>query len=557
MLSEISIENVAVIEKASVSFVPGFNVLTGETGAGKSIVIDSINAILGNRTSRDIVRSGAKKAAVWAQFQGVPAKLCASMEEAGYSVEEELILQREISSEGKSNCRINGNPATAATLKQICSDLVQIHGQHDNQNLMDPARHLYVLDAFAQNNDLMGQYKIAYQRMTALQKEIEALNMDEAEKARKIDLLSFEVEEIEGAGLLPGEEVQLEERREMIRNSQNIVDALQSSLGTLNGDDEQPGAASQLGFVFNQLSAAASFSSELASFSERAGELYYATGELASEIGHGLESYDFDAAALDEVESRLDILYRLKKKYGPTVEDVLTYGGKARRELDDISFSEERLAVLSDEREKVAGETQSLAEKLSDTRIKAFERFKKEVAGALDFLNMPDITLDLHHNTVPAGFKGQDELEFYISTNPGEAPKPLAKIASGGELARIMLAIKSALAERDELATIIYDEIDTGISGLAAGRIGRMLRDTAAGGRQVICVTHTAQIAAYAACHLRIEKTVREGRTYTEIRELSDEERVEELARIVSGDHVTDTALANAREMLETARTGA
>lgn len=560
MLREISIENVAVIEKASVAFAPGFTVLTGETGAGKSIVIDSINAILGNRTSRDIVRSGAGKAVVWACFDHLQPQQAKAASDAGYDAGDELLLQREVTVDGKSNCRIGGAPATASVLRQVCTDLVQIHGQHDNQSLLDPARHMDVLDAFAQNDALLAAYRERYEALQRIQNEMNALNMNEAEKARKIDLLGYEAEEIERAALQPGEEEELEGRREMIRNAQSIVQGLQAASFALVGDggDEQPGALPLLGVTLRELqaadAAAGNLSAELTSFAERAGELYYAAQELASDALRNMEQYEYDEQSLNEIETRLDLLYRLKKKYGGSVQEVLEYGARAREELDTITFSGRRLEELEAKKQVVWAQVQIAADALSQSRKEAFTRMEQAVSEALAFLNMPGIVMELRHQKVPFAPAGQDELEFYMSPNPGETPKPMAKIASGGELARIMLAIKSALADRDELATIIYDEIDTGISGLAAGRIGQMLRDTAKGGRQVICVTHTAQVAAYAGQHLHIEKTVRDGRTYTHIRELDEEGRVQELARIISGDKVTETALANAREMLQAAR---
>ena len=549
MLNEITIENVAVIEKASAVFGDGFNVLTGETGAGKSILIDSINAILGNRTSRDIVRSGAAKASIWATFSDISPNIIAQLESAGYPSDGELLLYREISVDGKSSCRINGMPATAGILKDICSGLIHIHGQHDNHSLLNPLKHIGILDLFAQNEALLAEYKEEYHKLMALRREIDKLSVNESEKERKMDLLRYELEEIEGADLTPGEEEELEEKRQIIRHSQRIMEALNLAYMALSGGEEGTGAVGLLGEAGTELTEAAGYATDLASYAEQLNDLYYTASEISSDIQNNMENYIFDSQELDEVESRIDTIYRLKQKYGGSIEDIITYGGNARDELEGIEFSAERLEILQKNIGKLTDNVKKLADDLSETRTKAFDRLSKDISSALDFLNMPGIQMSLERKEVAFGQDGQDEIEFFIATNPGETPKPLAKIASGGELSRIMLALKSALAERDDLATVIYDEIDTGISGLAAGRIGRMLHDTSLG-RQVICVTHTAQVAAYASRHLLIEKQVEDGRTFTHIRELVKEERVEELARIISGDTISEISLANAREML-------
>lgn len=552
MLSEITIENVAVIEKAQAGFAGGFTVLTGETGAGKSILIDSINAILGNRTSRDIVRSGAQKASIWASFDDIPQNVRSLLEQAGYEVEGELLLSREVSAEGKSTCRVNGMPATAAILRDICGNLVNIHGQHDNQSLLNPAKHIDILDAFAENMQLLQQYTEAYRTLAELQKENAALSMDEAEKARKTDLLQYEVGEIEGAQLAEDEEERLNEQRSLVLHAQRIMAGMSAAYEALSGGEDGTGAATLLSAAASGISDAAGFAPELAPFAESLNEMYYSASELASDIQRRIADFEFEGQSLDALEERLDLIYRLKQKYGPSLAAVLEYGEKAKKELDSITFSARRLEELASLLKTATEQVEALAEQLTQSRQQAFERLNGEIADTLDFLNMPGITMALNLKQVAPGPKGWDELEFYISTNPGETPKPLAKIASGGELARIMLALKSALASKDDVPTVIYDEIDTGVSGLAAGRIGQVLRRTAKG-RQVICVTHTAQIAAYAGQHLLIEKQVEAGRTYTHIRELDHKSRVEELARIGSGDKLTDLALANAEEMLELA----
>lgn len=552
VLNEISIQNVAVIEKATAIFSNGFTVLTGETGAGKSILIDSINAILGNRVSRDIVRNGAEKAAIWATFSGVAPAVLSQLESTGYPVEDDLILYREISADGKSTCRINGMPATATILKEICSGLINIHGQHDNQSLLNPSRHIDILDSFAQNEELRNKYFSKYQKLQVVEKSLSSLSMDESEKTRKIDLLRYEVEEIEGAELIIGEEEELIERRDLIRNAQTILSSLNRAYLALSGGDDDVGASELLGDAAKQITNAAQYSSDLSEYGNTLNEIYYTIVEIASEIQNKLTKYEFDGDSIDDIELRLDLFYKLKQKYGGTIEAVIEYGNRASEELSTIEFSEKKMKQLAVERDELYNECKKLAEQLTENRKAAFENLNELIRKALDFLNMPGVQISLQNKLGELGPKGQDICEFYISTNPGETPKPMAKIASGGELSRIMLAMKSALADKDDAATVIYDEIDTGISGLAAGRIGRLLQSTSKG-RQVICVTHTAQVAAYASRHLLIEKNVENGRTFTQIRELQEEEKVNELARIISGDAITELAKANAQEMMRIA----
>ena len=549
MLSEITIQNVAVIEKATVQFKEGFTALTGETGAGKSIMIDSINAILGNRTSRDIVRNGASKASIWANFQNVSPLVKQVLEQAGYECDGDLLLQREINTEGKSVCRINGAPATAAILREVCSGLINIHGQHDNQSLLNPAKHIELLDEFAGNAGLLENYKEKFDEFLSIQKQIRDLSMNESEKQRKLDLLRFEWQEIEQANLVDGEEEDLLERRDVARNSQKIQQALNHCHGALNGDDESGGAVQFLADIMREMNDVSRFSQELSRFADVLQESYYSLGELATDISSQLAEFEYAEDSLETLEERLDLLYRLKQKYGSDISQVRAYGERAKQELETIEMSSEKIEELKKKEYTLEQDIIALATELTEIRLSCFEKLNHEIADALHFLNMPGITMKLQHSLVSPSANGQDIMEFYIATNAGEIPKPLAKIASGGELARIMLAIKSALADKDDVPTVIYDEIDTGISGLAAGRVGELMRNTATG-RQVICVTHTAQIAAFAQSHLLIEKQVEEGRTFTHIRELDEQQRTQELARIISGDRITDTSLANAKEML-------
>ena len=549
MLSSLQIENVAVIQKAEVHFKPGLNVLTGETGAGKSILIDSINAILGNRTSKDLVRTGASKAVIRATFEQVPDAVLNSLEKAGYERSDALMLSREITAEGKSTCRINGMPATASVLRELCGGLININGQHDSVGLLNPARHLGILDDYAQNDAEFQEYYVLYRELVRIKRELDAMITDEAEKQRKIDLLSYQVQEIEDAGLTAGEEQTLESRRKILANASAIRDKIAQSYALLSGDDESSGAVDLLGEASHAIDTAAQLDDALAAASSQLLDLYYNAKDVAADLIGRLDSYDTNDAELDEIEQRLDLIYKLKRKYGDTVEDVIEFGQNAREELERIQSSQERHDHLQAEKRRLYALAREKAEALTQTRLHAFEALNKRISGTLDFLNMPGVRMTLRHTRGPLASHGQDSIEFYISTNPGEAPKPLAKIASGGELSRITLAIKNAMADKDAVPTVIYDEIDSGVSGKAAGRIGEVLRQSAQG-HQILCITHTAQIAALADCHLLIQKNVANDRTYTEIHPLDEEGRVEALARLISGDHVTDISRANAREML-------
>ena len=555
MLSSLQIENVAVIQKAEVHFEPGLNVLTGETGAGKSILIDSINAILGNRTSKDLVRTGAAKAVIRAAFEQVPSAVLDKLEQSGYERSEALLLSREITAEGKSSCRINGMPATAAVLRDLCGGLININGQHDSVGLLNPAHHLGILDDYAQNRTVFQDYYTLYRKLVQVKRELDALITDEAEKQRKIDLLQYQVQEIEDAGLTAGEEQTLENRRKVLSNASAIRDRLAQSYALLSGSDDAAGAVDLLGEASNAVDAAAQLDPALSAAAGQLLDLYYNAKDVAADLIGRLDAYDTNDAELDEVEQRLDLLYRLKRKYGSTVEDVIAFGQKAREELDNIQHSQQRYDTLQAEKLRLYAKAREKAEVLTQTRLKAFEELNTRISGTLDFLNMPGVRMTLRHTRGPLASHGQDSVEFYISTNPGEAPKPLAKIASGGELSRITLAIKNAMADKDAVPTVIYDEIDSGVSGKAAGRIGEVLRQSAQG-HQILCITHTAQIAALADCHLLIQKNVSNERTYTEIHPLDENGRVEVLARLISGDHVTELSRANAREMLQERKHG-
>ena len=555
MLSSLQIENVAVIQKANVHFEKGLNVLTGETGAGKSILIDSINAILGNRTSKDLVRTGAAKAVIRAAFENVPPAVLDSLEKAGYERSEALLLSREITAEGKSTCRINGMPATAAILRELCGGLININGQHDSVGLLNPAHHESILDAYAQNRTEYQEYYAVYRELVKIKRELDAQITDESEKQRRIDLLSYQVQEIEDAALTAGEEQTLESRRKVLSNASTIRDRIAQCYALLSGDDETPGAVDLLGEASNAVDAAAQLDGELSTSAGQLLDLYYNAKDAAADLIGRLDAYETNDAELDEIEQRIDLIYKLKRKYGDTVEDIIAFGQKAREELELIQSSQERVEHLQAEQHRLYVLAREKAETLTQTRLKAFEELNKRISGTLDFLNMPGVRMTLHHARGPLASHGQDSIEVYISTNPGEAPKPLAKIASGGELSRITLAIKNAMADKDAVPTVIYDEIDGGVSGKAASRIGEVLRQSAEG-HQILCITHTAQIAALADCHLLIQKNIANERTYTEIHPLDEDGRVDALAHLISGDHVTELSRANAREMLEQTRNG-
>ena len=552
MLANLKIENVAVIEKAEVNFTPGFNVLTGETGAGKSILIDSINAILGNRTSRELVRSGAQKACIWATFERIPDSVKKQLEKCGYEANDDLLLYREINAEGKGSCRVNGMPATAAVVRDISAGLLSIHGQHDSQSLTNPALHLGLLDQYAQNRALFAEYYRRYRELVTVKRQLDALNASESDKQRRIEALTAEIDTIDAAALQPGEEKTLQERKNVITHAQSILEGITAAHLALAGDEdgEQSGAADLLGGAVDGLQNSARLDETLAPMSERLNDLYYSARELATDLADRLDAYGFDTGELDQIESRLDTIYRIKQKFGMEVDELLARREAAAAELETFLSSGQKIAELKAQMQTLYAAAKEAAEKLTQSRLKGFAAMNKEMKAALEFLNMPGIRFALKHARGPLSSHGQDTVEFLISTNPGEEPKPLAKIASGGELSRIMLAFKSALADRDALPTVIYDEIDTGVSGLAAGRIGQLLHQTAKG-HQVLCITHTPQVAAFADNQLLIQKNVRNDRTFTEIHTLDMDGRVEVLARMISGDKVSELSLASARELIE------
>ena len=555
MLQSLIIENIAVIRHAQLEDIPpGFVVMTGETGAGKSIVIDALNAVLGERTSRDLIRTGAESARVTALFAETGPEISMLLDELDLPAGDngDLLVSRAISIARKNSCRVNGVPVTVSALRQLGCALVNIHGQHDSQALLDPARHVGFIDAMAENAPLRADYRAAYLQLRALQKEQTSLQLDENEKARRLDMLRHQIAELEQAEILPGERAALLEKQTLVRNSERIAEALQAAGEALSGGDEFAGAAAMAFDAAAALERAGEFSPAALALSETVRGAAYELDECAGGLRALLEGVTFDPAQAEAVERRLDVYYRLSRKYGQTEADMLAFLEKAQAEEASITQSDERILALDGEIEAQKAIVIQLARSLSKSRRETSEIFTKATKDELDGLDMPRVRFEVHNEKIPLNEEGGERIEFLLSANPGEAPRPLAKIASGGELSRVMLAIKSVLAQKDPVGTLIFDEIDSGVSGRAAQKIGRKLRRVAAG-RQVVCVTHLAQIAALADCHLLIEKQTDGEATETQIRQLGRSERINELARIMGGEGITAAQLAAAEEMLESA----
>lgn len=551
MLSQLYVENIAVIEKTTVDFENGFNVLTGETGAGKSILIDAINLILGFRVSKDIIRTGESRASVSALLTGIGAEASEKLRSLGFEPDEDrsLLIAREISIDGKSSCKIQGRPATVSILREVGGSLITIHGQHDNQSLLSPEKHLFFLDGYAGTSDLLSEYQGVYSRMKEIERQIHELSIDESEKARKLDMLKFQIDEIEDADISEEEESELLSRKKKIKNSEKILEDLQGAVLAFGGDEEQPGLCDLLNDAQRSVGSLSRYLDEYGPVAEKLQEMYYELEEYSSDLKDALSGFDYDPRELNDIEARLDLYYRLKRKYGASVSDVLAFYSQIKSEYETIELSDQQIVKLTEELSRVKQKAVALAKQLSTVRTKRGKEFAKKIMGELAFLNMPSAVFEV--SMVPAELAptGGDAVEFLLSANPGETPKPLSKIASGGELSRIMLAIKNVVAENDDVDTLIFDEIDTGVSGKAAQKIGLKLKE-AAGTRQVICITHLAQIAALADRHLLIEKTVKNNRSFTQVTSLDFDGRKRELARIMSGDKITDLMLQNAEEML-------
>ena len=550
MLAQLFIRNIAVIEKASIDLEKGFTVLTGETGAGKSIIIDAIHAVLGERTSKELVRTGTDSASVSALFTGLDEDTLSLLDQLSLPREEDgsLLIQRDIRLEGRSTCKINGAPATVSMLKQLGPRLVTIHGQHESYELLSPEVHMEYLDSFAGLESLLAEYQAAYRTLRETQRQLEALQADEGEKARLSDLLHYQIDEIEAANVRVGEREELEAQRELIRNSEKIASALELLRGLLSGDEESEGLLAGISQAAAQAGRVAAYLPELAEASQKLQEAGYLLEDVDA-ILHGT-AVDFDPALQESIEERLDLLYKLGLKYGGSAEKILEYLEDCRTRLHQIEFSDEERERLEAQYETQKTAAIALAKELSEQRKAASKQFISQVKGELAFLNMPGIAFETEIQRVPLYHMGCDKLQFLVSANKGEPPKPMSKIASGGELSRIMLAIKTVLSGKDKVDTLIFDEVDTGISGAAANKVGQKLKQVSQN-RQVLCITHLAQIAALADHHFLISKHVEGERTYTQVQGLDFEGRKREVARIIGGDQVTDLQLEMAGEMLK------
>lgn len=548
MLELLHIENIAIIEAADIEFAPGFNALTGETGAGKSIVIDSLSAVLGQRTSRELIRTGAEKAFVSAAFSGMAPELTEAL---GIQPEPDgtLLLQREIQTDGKNVCRINGRPVTVGQLRALGSRLLNIHGQHDGQQLLDEEQHIVYLDSFGRVESLAITYAEKYKNFTDIRRKIGALQMDEAEKARRVDTLQYQIEELRRAKLTPGEEEELTARRGMLRNAEKFLDAVAGADYALNGDDSGGGALSALRQAQDALGGVRHLDDAFGQLYERLGEAYSEVYDIAATVEDKRGELDVSPGELDRVESRMDLLYRLKKKYGATVEDMLDYQARCEAELAQIEDAGDTLARLEQALSKAEKEARQAAQALSDARKAAADRLTAQILTELQQLDMGKIRFAVDFAEKPLDSDGMDTVRFLMSANVGEELRPIHKIASGGELARIMLAMKNVLSEQDHVGTMVFDEVDTGVSGRAAQKVAEKMARISRR-KQVLCVTHLPQLAAMADTHFSVEKGERGGRTYTEVRRLDREQRRRELARLTGGSHVSQTMLDGAEELL-------
>ena len=556
MLSLLHIENIALIDQADISFGSGFNVLTGETGAGKSIIIDAISAVLGERTSRDLIRTGEKSALVTALFRDLPS--LPWFQETGIGPDEngELLISRRIQGDGKNICRVGGVPCTVVQLRTLGSQLIDIHGQHDGQQLLDESCHLAYLDSFGELEPALSAYREEYAKLDALRKQIASLQMDETEKARRLDILQFQIDELESAHLRLGEEEELDERKAMLRSADQLVAAVEGAYHALFGTDSQDGAASLLAEAEGNLSRVSNLSADLSQLLENLAALRYGTEDAAERLRDLKNSFGFSPKELDQVEDRLDHLHRLKKKYGATVRDMLDYLNKIRQELDQIELSDDLLIKLKKQRKAQLAMTRTLAETLSAQRKAAAERLKARIEEELRQLDMTKVRFQTEfspkHGKLGLDDTGMDEVRFLMSANVGENLKPIAKVASGGELSRIMLALKNVLAENDNICTLIFEEVDTGVSGRAAGKVAEKMSRLSLT-CQVLCVTHLAQIAAMSDYHYSVHKEEKNGRTYTCVETLDRPGRRAELARLTGGAHQSEAILKGAEELLKEA----
>ena len=549
MLQLLHIENIAVIEEADITFDQGFNALTGETGAGKSIVIDAMGAVLGQRTSRDLIRTGANKAFVSALFTGVPD--LPVLEDCGVAAENgELLLQREIYADGKNVCRVSGRPLTVAQLRKIGGALLNIHGQHDGQQLLDEEQHGAYLDSFGKVEKELADYTACFEAMEATRKKLKSLQMDEAEKERRMDSLKFQIGELERAQLKPGEEEELDRRRNLLKNGEKFMTAIQGAVWNLTGGDEGGGAVSALREAAGAVSGAKNLDDRFSQLHERLENLYSEAYDVAETLRDMQDAFDFSPHELDELEGRADQLYRLKKKYGPTVEEMLEYLEQRKEELDQIAFASDTAARLEKQLEKDRKQTMKSAGVLSQARKAAAKQLEERIQDELRQLDMPKVRFAICFAEKEPDPTGMDVVRFLMSANVGEELRPINKVASGGELARIMLALKNVLAENELIGTLVFDEVDTGVSGRAAQKVAAKLAQVSRG-KQVLCVTHLPQLAAMADTHFSVEKGESGGRTYTKVLRLDREQRKQELARLTGGEHLTKAMLDGAGELLD------
>lgn len=550
MLSHLHIENIAVIENADLELENGFNVLTGETGAGKSILIDSINLALGERVSKDIIRTGASSAHVSALFNGISQTVKESLQSLGFECDDELLIQREISSDGRGSCRISGRPATVSILRSIGRILVNIHGQHDNQTLLSPEKHVFYLDKFAKDDDILNKYNSLYSEAIKIKNALSEIKTDDALKERRIDLLKYQINEIESAELKPGEEEELRARKMKIANAEKITAAVSSAYSLICGDEDSTGAQDLISNADEALDSITEVLPEIKDLAGRIKSLSYEIEDCADELRGFTNNEEFDQQELETIEDRLDTIYRLKRKYGESEEDILEFLENSKKELENIETSDERAAQLSAKLKQAIKELLKAGQILSKKRRETADILSSKIMQELKFLDMPEVKFSVSFNELekPAS-NGLENIEFLISANPGSPAKPIAKIASGGEISRIMLAIKTVLSKSDDIDTLIFDEIDTGVSGRAAQKIGMKLKQ-ASKDRQVICVTHLAQIASQADRHILIEKQVKDNNTYTHLKTLDYDGRKREIARIIAGADITEKTLQTAGEML-------
>lgn len=553
MLSQLYIKNVAVISEATISFSQGLNAFTGETGAGKTILINAINAVLGERMSKDLIRTGEKSAVISALFSGVTPEIRQALEQAGFSSEEDdVLLYREINIDGKSSCKVDGRPATLGIIKSLAPLFINIHGQHDNQQLLSPQKHIAFIDSYGELGEQIAAYKSVYQAYIQTKNELKELNTDDAEKERQMDLLRYQIQEIEEASLIAGEEEELRAQQKLIQNAVNVTSALGGSVDLLDGSDDVNGLVSGMNRLMQLIAEASQYFEQAEPMADKISDLYYELEALSGDIHELLDGFDCDASQLDDIEERLDTIYKLKRKYGDSIEEILRYYEQACERLEKIETSEERALALQKRMEQQLAQAKKLAQALSKARMKASDAFVEAVQQELRFLDMPTVKISVNRQEKALSADGFDDIELFIATNVGETPKSLSKTASGGELSRVMLSIKNVLAHREQVQTMIFDEVDTGVSGRAAQKIGQKLAQVAQN-RQVIVVTHLAQVACFAQNHLLISKTARNDRTYTSITPLTRPQRIQEIARINAGDKISELALRHAEEMLQDA----